>query len=315
MTIYTFTANPTRDRALSVPELQPGTIHRAQVVSVDLGGKGINVSRGLHALGIDSVVLGFVAGAVGHAFREGLTALGIAHDFIEVDGETRQNITLYDEATGVYTKFNEPGSPVRSEHLDQLYAQAQQLTQPGDIWVLSGSLPPGAPTDLYAQLIERVQARGGRALLDSSRQALAAGLAAKPFGVKPNSEETADILERQLTSDADHAQAVSDLLAGGSTRIAAITRGADGLVLAVEQTDKIISAVPPQVEVKSTVGAGDATLTGIVWGLVDNCDAPEIARRAVACGTAAAMQEGTLLGDRPLIESLLPGVTIKTLNP
>ena len=107
-----------------------------------------------------SIPIGFLGGATGRAMRDGLTAAGYDARFVEVPGETRQNLTLLDESTGVYTKINEPGPTIGPEHLAALYALVDELAAPGDLWALCGSLPPGAPADFYADLVTAVQARG-----------------------------------------------------------------------------------------------------------------------------------------------------------
>ena len=155
--IYTVTLNPSLDRTLSVPELNPGAIHRARLLREDLGGKGVNVSRSLWALGIPSRILGFAGGWSGAALRAGLLAEGFDASFVEVGAEIRQNITLLDEGSGQYTKINELGPEIQAQHISALEEQIDRIAQPGDLWAFSGSLPPGAPPDLYAGLIRQVQ--------------------------------------------------------------------------------------------------------------------------------------------------------------
>ncbi len=284
--IVTVTLNPTLDKALAVPRLVPGEIHRAAFIRQDVGGKGINVSRALAALGLDSLPIGFLGGSTGHAMRAGLDALGFRHTFLEVGGETRQNLTLLDKASGQYTKINEPGAAVTEEDLARLSDLIAGLARPRDTWAFCGSLPPGAPPDAYAALVGQAQAAGARVLLDTSGPPLAHGIAARPYGIKPNAEEAAEALGRLVAGDEGCLAAVRDLAALG---IAVVCLTA------------------------SPVGAGDATLAGIVWALSDDCDAEEAARRAIACGTAAAMQEGTGVGDRALIDSLRPQVLVTRL--
>jgi 1-phosphofructokinase family hexose kinase len=305
--IITVTLNPTLDKTLSVPELQPGTVHRAQIVREDLGGKGINVSRALRALGIPSSMTGFMGGGTGQIMTSGLQAAGFDVYFVEVEGETRRNITLLDQANGLYTKINEPGPSVATRHLAALRSQIDQLARPGDLWAFCGSLPPGAPSDLYARLIQQVQKRGGRALLDSSGLAFREGVAAHPFAIKPNSEEASELLGSPLCSDEEHCTAARRLQADGVPAVA-LTRGAQGLVLAME--GQILKATPPAVPARSPVGAGDAALAGLLWAISDECDPLETACRVAACGTATAMQEGTGVGDRTLVRQLLDQVQI-----
>jgi len=307
--IITVTLNPTLDKTLSVPRLRPGTLHRAQILREDLGGKGINVSRALRGLGLSSSLTGFMAGATGQIMIGGLRAAGFEAQFVEVEGETRRNITLLDASSGQYTKFNEPGPSVGPNHLAALQSQVDQLARPGDLWAFCGSLPPGAPSDLYASLIRQVQARGGRAFLDTSGVALRDGVAAHPFAIKPNSEEAAELLGSLLRSDEEHCAAAGRLQAEGVS-VVALTRGAHGLVLAMD--GESLMASPPQVAVRSPVGAGDAALAGLLWAISDGCDPVETARRIVASGTATAMQEGTGVGDRALVEQLLRRIQVTT---
>ena len=290
-----------------MPILRLGAVHRAQLMREDLGGKGINVSRALRALGISSRLTGFLGGRTGQAMQSGLLADGFSACFIEVDGETRQNITLFDEARGQYTKINELGPTATTRQVAALQSQVEEMAAAGDLWAFCGSLPPGAPVDLYANLVRQVQGKGGRAFLDSSGPALRAGLGARPFAIKPNSEEAADLLGSSLNSDEDHCRAARRLQAEG-VQLVALSRGARGLVLAME--GEVLMATPPPVTARSPVGAGDATLAGLVWAIGDECSPAETAARAVACGTATAMQEGTAVGDRALVEQLLGQVTV-----
>jgi len=308
--IVTLTLNPSLDRTLSVPQLRPGTLHSAQFIRQDLGGKSFNVSRALRALGIPSHIIGVICGWTGRALREGLLAEGFDVHLLEVEGETRQNVTLLDESTGLYTKINEPGPTLGPRHIVALETWIEQMVRPGDLWALCGSLPPGAPQGLYADLIRVVQQGGGLAFLDTSGPAFRAGLQAGPFASKPNSEEAAEVLHASLSGDQDHYQAARELQSMG-VRLVALTRGAQGMVVAKDGT--LVKATPPSVAARSPVGAGDASLAGLLWAVSDHCDPIETARRAVACGTAAAMQDGTGVGDRSLVETLMQHVQVTAM--
>ena len=195
--IYTVTLNPTLDKTLSVPVLRPGEVHHARFLRQDIGGKGINGSRTLATLGIASIPTGFLGGATGKAIREGLATDGFDARFVEVPGETRQNLTLLDESTGVYTKINEPGPTVGAGQLAALHGLVAGLAAPGDLWAFCGSLPPGAPADLYAELIAAVQAHAVHApsWIPAGRRWPQA-CPPRPFGLKPNSEEASEALGR-----------------------------------------------------------------------------------------------------------------------
>jgi 1-phosphofructokinase len=291
--IYTVTLNPSLDRTLSVPELNPGDIHRARLVREDLGGKGVNVSRSLRALGIPSRILGFAGGDA---------------SFVEVGAEIRQNITLLNEGSGQYTKINELGPEIEAQHISALEEQIDRIAQPGDLWAFCGSLPPGAPPDLYARLICQVQNSEGLAFLDTSGAALRLGMSARPFCIKINAEEVLEVLHGKRREGGLNLAGVAGALQEGATRLVVLTRGAQGLVLALE--DQRLVAVPPEVAARSSVGAGDASLAGLLWGITENCDPAMLARRAAACGTAAAMQEGSGVGDAALVRDLLEKVEV-----
>jgi 1-phosphofructokinase family hexose kinase len=313
--IVTITANPCLDKTLSVPQLHLGEIHRARMLRQELGGKGINVTRALAALGIPSKALTLVGGITGQAFKSGLAAEGFDVDFIDLEGETRQTLLIFDEQSGQYTKINETGPTLRPESIAALQARVAQLAHLNDFFVLSGSLPPGAPDDFYAALIQAVQKQGAHAILDSSGVALRAGMLAHPYGVKVNSEEAAGLLQCSLDDHEAHCNAVQRLIREYGAEVAAITRGAQGIVLALKAMSpahgRAVAAIPPAVSIHSTVAAGDSALAGMLWGLLEQGDAVEIARRAVACGTATATQEGSAVGRRALVEELMAGVIIR----
>ena len=292
--------------------LQPGQLHRARLVRQDLGGKGINVSRALRSLGLESKIIGLVAGGAGEVLRRELSAEGYDATLIEVAGETRQNLTLFDEAAGVYTKINEPGAAPTPLQIATLMVEIERLAHAGDLWAFCGSLPPGVPDDMYRHLIRLVQERGGLAFLDTSGTALRAGAAGLPFGLKLNNEEAGELVGHSLL-DAGSCLSAARQLGAAGIALMAITRGDQGAVLSLH--GDMLIAQPPPVQARSSVGAGDAALAGLLWATSDHCDADETARRMIACGTAAALQEGSGVGDRALVQQLLGQVRLSRPAP
>lgn len=310
--IVTVTLNPSLDKTLTLPRFQPGEVNRAQVTRLDVGGKGINVSRALLSLGMPSLAMGLWGGVTGQFLAAGLRDLGIEYDFVQVQGETRTNLTVRDESTGSVTKINEPGPQVMADELAEFHSRVRARVARGQCWALSGSLPAGAPAHTYAELIEIIQVGGARAFLDSSGPALKQGWRAQPYVLKCNVEEAQELLGCALDSEQRLVAAIHALRQSG-VQVAVITRGADGAILGAGA--ELILARPPVVEVKSAVAAGDAALAGLLWALYTGVrDWAAVARWCVALGTAAAMQEGSGVGDRQLVEEILPRIKVEKIE-
>ena len=308
--IYTVTLNPAIDRELTVPEIAYDKVLRASESRIDWGGKGFNVSRMLASLGTDSIALGFAGGKSGERLQDGLTSLGIGIDFVWVDEETRSNISIVTEAHDHYVKVNEAGPTISAAAQDTLMTKIRTLAQPGDWWVMAGSLPPGVPADFYAQIIEAVQAAGAFAVLDSSGEALQHACQAGPLMVKPNAVEAAKLSGIPVDSREDAARAAGAIHQLGVGNVV-ISLGGSGALLTDGQQTWFLS--PPLVEERNPIGAGDSMVAGLVWGLSKGYTLPEAGRWGVACGAAAASQGGTRVGSYEMVESLVSQVAVSVL--
>jgi 1-phosphofructokinase family hexose kinase len=305
--VYTVTLNPGLDRTLTVPALVENTVLRATGSRLDWGGKGFNVTRGLHALGVTSVALGFIGGFTGQMLAAGLADLGIVTDFIQIAGETRTNTVIAEAGSGRYFKVNEAGPAVDAMALDLLRARVEAYATPGTLWAFCGSLPPGAPASIYADLIALVRGRGAVAYLDAGGEALRLGCAACPSLVKPNAEEAHGLTGVVVDSVAAARTAAAYFLEMGVGTVA-LSLGADGLLLTTPDT--AIHARPPQVEVQTLVGVGDALLAGLIFAQRLGLPLDDVAQWAVAAGTAAAMTSGVTVGSLGEVAALLPQVTV-----
>jgi 1-phosphofructokinase family hexose kinase len=254
--------------------------------------------------------MGFVGGMAGDLLERGLTSLGFTTDFTHVAGETRTNTIIIDAISNRYVKANEPGPAITAAELAALLAQVRAQAHVGDTWILSGSLPPSAPDDFYAQLVTLVRASGARALLDTSGEPLRHGCAAGPYMVKPNADEAQALTGRPLADD-DAARAAARFFLDQGATLVALSLGADGLLLAARGT--MVRARPPHVRALNPVGAGDALLAGIAWALERGLPLDELARWGVASGTAAAMRAGTSAAPRAEVEALYAQVRIETM--
>ena len=308
--IYTVTLNPTIDRTMHFPRLAVGELNRAIASRTDLSGKGVNVSVALRRFGLDSVMLGFAAGVYGQVLESGLRAQGYRCDFAVVPGETRSNITVIDQATGVTTKLNEPGPTIVPEDLDAFERKLVGQLQAGDVCVFSGSLPPGLATDTYRRLVSRTKARGAMTVLDTSGVALAEGCLAGPGLVKPNAVEAANLIGGALEARADlvsGARAIHDL---GPERVL-ISLGSRGAALSIDGA--VWLAEPPAIEEVSAVGAGDALMAAALWAWMRRLPPEEILRWATAAGTATAMEDGTAIPTLERIEEAYESIVVVRL--
>jgi 1-phosphofructokinase family hexose kinase len=227
--------------------------------------------------------------------------MGISTDLVHIAGETRTNTVISDADTQRYIKVNEAGPTVRAEEMAAFVDRARARVRPGDLWVLSGSLPPGLPRDFYAQLVTVVQREGAKALLDSSAEPLRLGCLASPYLVKPNAVEAAQMTGQAIDSVGDALGAAEFFLRQG-IQCVALSLGADGLLLAWQR--RAVWARPPRVRALNPVGAGDALLAGVAWALEQRLPLEEMARWGVAAGTAAAMREGVDVGTRSEVQAL-----------
>lgn len=301
--IITLTANPSLDRTASLDvELVRGGVHRVVGVSVEPGGKGVNVARAIHYAG--QPVRALLPAARRDPMLTALDEIELPYRTVEVAEGVRTNITLT-EPDGTTTKLNEPGPLLGEAAIAQLEALLVEECRTAQWAVLSGSLPPGAPVDWYARLIRLLRPLGCLVAVDTSDAPLAALADAFPDAapdlLKPNSEELAqltgaDALELEAAAKAGDpsaaVRAARSLVDAGVTAVLG-TLGASGAVLVTGEG--AWHAVPPRIKPKSTVGAGDSSVAGYVLAHTRGADAPERLRTAVAYGSAAASLAGSAL--------------------
>lgn len=260
--IVTVTPNPSLDRTVRIPALRRGAVLRAVAPAVlDPSGKGVNVSRALHAAGRDTLAVFPAGGRTGTALTDLLAAEGIAHRAVPTAAETRSNVSVV-EPSGVVTKLNEPGAPLAPQEIEALVEAACQVARTADWVVLCGSLPPETPETFYVDLIGRLRETAARVALDTSGPALRKGIAATPDLIKPNRHELQELLGRPIETLGAAADAAAELRASGIGAVLA-SLGPDGALLAGEDVRWGTASVD---EVRSAVGAGDALLAGFLAG-------------------------------------------------
>lgn len=301
-TIVTLTLNPTIDTSTTVEhvlaehKLRCGSPHYAP------GGGGINVSQAIRNLGGNTLAVYFSGGIHGEMLQRLLDQENVHHRPEPIAGETRQSITVLEESTGQQYRFNMPGPTLAKAEWQRCLDDLATLEPAPDYLVISGSLPPGAPDDLYAHIIRIARDRGARVILDTSGMALRRALREKVFLIKPNLRELNMLAERTLEDEAQQEAFAHSLIQRGSCEVVLVSLGAAGASLVTHDGCRRLRA--PTVPIKSKVGAGDSMVAGIVLSLARGMSVNDAASFGIAAGSAAVMTPGSALCRREDTERL-----------
>ena len=290
--IVTVTLNPAIDRTLTIDGFAVGKVNRVIAEQSHAAGKGVNVATMLADLapseGERVVVTGFLGADNARPFEELFASCRMNDQFIRVHGSTRVGIKIVDH--GQTTDINFPGRAPTAGETETLLSRIDSLAGPNRWFVLCGSVPAGMDLDIYAQLIDRIHAVGGKILLDTSGAPLGPALARSPDVVKPNIAELSEWIGHPLSSAEEVATAARQRLIERGVKIAVVSMGADGAVF-IDQ-DRALLAIPPNVQVRSTVGAGDVMVAGIVFGQSKGWSLERTAVLASSLGTYAVTRIG-----------------------
>ena len=297
--IYTVTFNPCLDYVVGVDNLTLGAVNRVSTEAVMAGGKGINVSIVLKNLGHPSCALGFLAGFTGDEIAHRLQLQGVDTDFIEVShGMSRINVKV---KSNEETEINGIGPDIAPSDIEALYTKLDALTS-GDILVISGSVPTALPGDIYERIMERLEGRGIRIVVDATRDLLMNVLAFHPFLIKPNNHELGDIFDAELKAREDVVPYARKLQELGARNVL-VSMAGEGAVLVAENGD-VIESPSPKGTVVNSVGAGDSMVAGFIAGYLESDGSYERAFRMGVCtGSASAFSLG--LAERDQVEELL----------
>jgi len=310
--IATITLNPSLDQHITVDGLVMDGTNRWSRLHRYAGGKGIDVSRAIHEMGGRTVAYGFIGGPVGRTVEILLDEEEVPFSFTPVQRETRTNFIITDNKTGRQTRIDAPGPHITKDEFERFQRKMLRMRPSPDLIVAGGSLPPGIPNNVYYSMITEAKTFGVRTILDSDAQWLADGIKAKPYLVKPNVREAEELLGRELPDEDAIIKGALDIVDIG-VEIAVISRGKEGIIAAT--SNEVLAAVPPEVKVKSAVGAGDCTIAGLALKLANEESLSKACRLAVALGTAAVLTPGTELARRSDVLELLPLVKVKKINP
>lgn len=306
--ILTLTLNPALDMATEVPEILAGHKLRCTDPLLDPGGGGLNVSRAIRALGGDSLALVAIGGLTGDRLAGLIRAAGVTFLSILGPGETRLSLTVTEEATGKQYRFMLPGPVWGAAERARVFTLLRATARPGGISVISGSQPPGVPSDFPAQLAESMP--GSRVVLDTSGKPLNEAVRHCIAGLevlRMDSEEAEGLVGHALTSRQDTADFAQGLARKGVARKVIVARGADGNVLAT--AERRLFSPAPKVRVRSTVGAGDSFVAALVLAMARGQPDDEALAMGTAAAAAAVITDATQLCRPEDVMRLRPDAT------
>lgn len=310
--IYTLCLNPALDVTLTVPNLKVDEVNRAMAVRKDAGGKGINVARTIAALGARATSFAYLAGSSGDTIKEILCDVeNLELIALPAAGQTRTNYKIVDPTLHTYTDINEPGPTLGKADLKSLIQKLEELLEEGDSVVVSGSSPQGVSDEDFIDILKTIQNIGTDIFLDVDGTKLQSALPVCPTAIKPNKAEIEALLGREIDTKEDALDAAQELVDAGISYVL-VSLGKDGAVCVSPTKKFVMEAIP--VEVKSTVGAGDAMLAAFVLAHSKGMELWECLALSVAASAAAVMQEGTQAASVDLVEELLSKVTLEEVS-
>lgn len=312
--ILTVTLNAALDRTVAVPRIRMGRRHRAVESRRAPGGKGVNVARALKHLGEPVVATGLAGGATGARIRELLTAESVLHDFTEVSGDSRTNIAIVDPTSGEQTEINERGPEVDAAEIERFTERLTYLARGATFCVIAGSLPPGAPVDLYADLIAALGELGVPVLLDTDGEPMRAGLRAQPSLVAPNAAEAEEAVGFEFGESEDLMMGLDSLVEMGAED--AFVTTADGCVAIAgkgAERRRYEATIEP-LEAVASVGSGDAFLAGLAASRRAGRTTVESLAFAVACGAESTQHLGAGSLDVAEVSRMVDRVSVRELG-
>lgn len=306
--IITVTMNPAIDKTVEVDKLHVGAINRLLKVEIDVGGKGINVSKTISYLGGSTVASGFLAGNSGSMIENALKRYRVKSDFIYVDGETRTNLKLV-ESSGALTELNEPGPVVSKGDMEMLARKLQDYPCADTLFVFAGSASPGVEPEEFRKLIRLVKQKGGKVFLDADGELFAEAIKETPDIIKPNDFELSQYFGLESVADEEKLIEMGQRLVSQGINTVCVSRGSKGALIL--QEGRRIRVPGLNVKAHSAVGAGDAFVAAFSYGIDRGIGFEECVRLAIATSAGAVMTVGTKPPSGQTVKMLMDKVKIQ----
>ena len=289
--IITLTLNPSLDKSTHFTGLIAEQKIRCEKPRYDAGGGGINVSKAIAKLGGNSLCIHTSGGSAGKMLEEIILKDGIENKVIPTQNWTRENFIAFENTTKAQYRFGFPGNELLEDEKEKVIESIKEINT--KYLVLSGSLNEGLPTDFYQTIAEIAKAMGIKVIVDTSGEPLRKVLEKGVYLIKPNIGELAKLIGVERLELSEVEKAAKTLIENGAAEIVVVSLGTEGALLVSNEQIEFVKA--PKVTKKSTVGAGDSMVGGMVWALSQNKTLKEVIQWGVSCGTAATMNEGTQL--------------------
>ncbi|WP_299086808.1 1-phosphofructokinase [uncultured Metabacillus sp.] len=299
--IYTVTLNPSVDYIVEVDQFEIGSLNRTVADTKFPGGKGINVSRVMQRLGVETEALGFIGGFTGKFVEDFLRAENIQTNFVKVSGDSRINIKL---KTEVETEINGLGPSITDEQLAEFFAVFEKMTEE-DTVVLAGSIPGTLPASIYKEIISLCKDKQIKVVADVSGEALKEVISENPYLIKPNHHELGELFQTDIQTVEEALKYGKKLVEQGVKHVI-VSLAEKGALLITERTSLIANV--PKGKVLNSVGAGDSVVGGFLSALQKNYSMEEAFKIGVAAGSATAFSMELCTKEK--IEELLPKVEV-----
>ncbi len=308
--IYTVTLNPTLDITYILDDIVFDEPVTARQVLKTPGGKGINVSRALRAMGTDSVAMSVVGGHAGDEVLDLLQDEGLILQIVRIKNETRTNVGILGRRDGREMKIRAAGPPVGKAETKRINDLVFQIEQAPEVLVLSGSLPPGIDDDIYYHIAHAGKKRGSRVVVDCDGTSLARAIEASPYLIKPNMVEFSELVGRELAGEEDVIASARSVNEKG-VEIVVVSMGKNGALLVTR--DVALRGIVPVVS-DDTVGAGDSMVAGLVMGMVQSLSLERMFRMGLASSVSAVMNKGPGLCEPETFAVALKQVKVVTVE-
>lgn len=308
--ILVINLNPSVDKRYEIEDLKKNTVTRARRVQNTAGGKGIHVASVVTTLKEECIVTGFLGGKSGKFIEDELDEKGVKHDFINVNGETRECLALITDDLSE-TEILEPGPLISVKEQGMFFDKYYKLLEECSLVVASGSVPRNIPEDFYKRLSEAANYKGKRFLLDTSGNLLLEGIKGKPYFIKPNKEEIENLTGRKVESVQDVIHEIKIFQKMGIPFVA-ISLGEKGSIVGYE--NRFYEVKSPKVKLVNSIGSGDSYVAGIAIGLERGYTIEDTLKLASACGSANASFSETGFVQERFVHELKEKVSIRIIE-